>query len=77
MKKKIAIPFLIVFCLFILAGCSKVNLTNTNNSAVNGAPTEGAMPPEGMTPPDNDTPGAMPPEGAPADMGGGSAPVGD
>ncbi|MEI6835705.1 MAG: hypothetical protein WCK59_02630 [Candidatus Falkowbacteria bacterium] len=68
MKRKIIVPLLMLSCLFILAGCSKISSNSlsagSTNTPINGGtpPTDGGTPPDGMTPPD----GGTPPAGAPA-----------
>lgn len=59
MKKKILASLSLLACLFVLAGCSQVSLTNTG--AQPGAPLEGGTPPEGMPADGGITPeGGMP-----------------
>lgn len=50
--------------VFILTGCSKVDLSNVNGGTGN-APEAGGTPPDGMTPPD----GGTPPDGQGAPAG--------
>ena len=55
-KKILLISVAMLACLFILSGCTKVNLTGVNATNTPGAANQGGTPPEGMTPPDGGTP---------------------
>lgn len=63
-KKFVLISVAMIACLFILTGCTKVDLTGVNTTNMPGAANQGGTPPEGMTPPDDGTPpvdGGTPP----------------
>jgi len=72
-KKFLLISLALCFCLFVLSGCSQVNLTGVNSTATPGAAGPNGTPPEGMTPPDGATPpadGGTPPADMPSSGAG-------
>jgi len=68
-KSFLLISLALLACVFVLSGCSQVNLTGINSAATPGAGGPNGAPPEGMTPPDGEIPpidGGTPPAGFPA-----------